>query len=207
MTPAQDPNQPLGKILRLTLDGKPVAPNAFVQLRRENGSDVYGGQISDKGEFQISEPIKAGSYEILVFNIAASAIVSSITRDTLPAIDGNRIEITGSGAVQLDIKLSRGLGRVEGSAQKDGKPFPGAMILLVPDDFQHHPSLVRRDQSDADGTFVLRSAAPGKYKIVALRNGWDMEWSNPAVLKPYLKTAESLEIAANQKYVVKVAVQ
>jgi len=60
---------------------------------------------------------------------------------------------------------------------------------------------------DADGTFVLRSAAPGKYKIVALRNGWDMEWSNPAVLKPYLKTAESLEIAANQKYVVKVAVQ
>ena len=27
MTPAQDPNQPLGKILRLTLDGKPAAGN------------------------------------------------------------------------------------------------------------------------------------------------------------------------------------
>jgi len=27
MTPAQDPNQPLGKILRLTLDGKPAKGN------------------------------------------------------------------------------------------------------------------------------------------------------------------------------------
>lgn len=27
MTPAQDPNQPLGKILRLTLDGKAVPGN------------------------------------------------------------------------------------------------------------------------------------------------------------------------------------
>ncbi len=81
------------------------------------------------------------------------------------------------------------------------------MVVLVPEDLEHHLSFVRRDQSDGDGTFLLGNAAPGKYKVVAIRNGWDMEWSNPAVLKPYLKAAEPLQVNANQKYSVTVKVQ
>jgi hypothetical protein len=81
------------------------------------------------------------------------------------------------------------------------------MILLVPEDYEHDALSVRRDQSDSDGTFVLRDAAPGKYRVVAIQNGWDLEWSNPSVLKPYLKQSESVQVAANQKYQVKIAVQ
>ena len=133
--------------------------------------------------------------------------LSSVTRDNQPPSDGNKVEIGGSNPIRLQIRVSRGLGRVEGVAVKDGKPFPGAMVVLVPEDLEHHLSFVRRDQSDGDGTFLLGNAAPGKYKVVAIRNGWDMEWSNPAVLKPYLKAAEPLQVNANQKYSVTVKVQ
>jgi carboxypeptidase family protein len=191
----------------VTVDGKPVSRGAYVQLRSEDPYGAPAGAVLDKGEFQISDPVKPGVYRIVVFNAGGGAIVSSVARDQLPAAEGNRVEINGSGPVQLDIKLSSGVGRVEGVAVKDGKAFPGAMIVLVPEDFEHHLSFVRRDQSDGDGTFVLPRAAPGKYKVVAMQNGWDIEWSNPAVLRPYLKKAESIEVMTNQKYFVKVTVQ
>jgi hypothetical protein len=202
-----DPDVPFLKQAKTEWMASQYLEGAYVQLRSENPYDAPGGVVLDKGEFQISDPVKPGVYGIVVFNAGGGAIVSSITRDKLPAVDGNRVEINGSGPVQLEIKLSRGAGRIEGVAVKDGKAFPGAMIVLVPEDFERHLSFVRRDQSDGDGSFVLPRAAPGKYKVVAMQNGWDIEWANPAVLKPFLKKAESIEVMTNQKYFVKVTVQ
>jgi len=189
----------------VAMEGNSLYRDVFVYLRNENG--IYTGQVSEKGEFQMSEPIHAGRYEVLVDGIAGGVIVGSVTRDALPPVEGNRIELDGSGPTQLTVKMARGLGGVEGLAVKNGKPFPGAMIVLVPDDIGRKASLVRRDQSDSDGTFLLARALPGRYKIVAIENGWTMEWSNPEVIKPYLKAAEPIEITAHQKSTVTVTVQ
>jgi hypothetical protein len=81
------------------------------------------------------------------------------------------------------------------------------MIVLVPSDPVHNQSLFRRDQSDSDGTFTLASVKPGKYTLLAIANGWDLEWMNPAVIKPYLLAGETLEVQENGKYDVKVRVQ
>jgi len=66
---------------------------------------------------------------------------------------------------------------------------------------------VRRDQSDSDGTFTLAGAIPGKYTVVAIENGWDLEWLNPDVIKPYLGQGTPLEVMPNGKYEVKVNLQ
>jgi hypothetical protein len=50
-------------------------------------------------------------------------------------------------------------------------------------------ALFRRDQSDTDGTFSLRDVLPGRYKIVAIENGWDLEWGNTEILKTHLSHA------------------
>ena len=90
---------------------------------------------------------------------------------------------------------TRGVGQVDGVALRDGQPFAGAMIVLVPRDPANNSPLFRRDQSDSDGTFTLPNVVPGQYTVVAIANGWDLEWGNPAALQPYLKGGEAVQVS------------
>jgi hypothetical protein len=110
-------------------------------------------------------------------------------------------------SVQLAITMSTALGQVNGVAELKGKPQAGAMIVLVPDDPERDIELFRRDQSDSDGTFTLPSVVPGKYTLLAIADGWDLEWNKVAVLKPYMNLGEKVEIAPNGKYKVRVSIQ
>jgi hypothetical protein len=122
---------------------------------------------------------------------------------------GQTVEIKANSnePVRLSIVMSHQLGRIDGTALLEEKPFAGAMIVLVPKDPTHNPTLFRRDQSDSDGTFALPSIVPGKYTLIAIRDGWDLEWSNPAVYGQYMTAGRELEVAANGKYTAKVDVQ
>jgi hypothetical protein len=120
---------------------------------------------------------------------------------------GHEIDIDRGASVQLKIILSHGVGRIDGTAFRDGKPLAGVMIVLVPQDIEHNSALVRRDQSDSDGTFTLYYVLAGTYTIVAIQNGWDLQWLNPAVLQPYLKGGEVVSVAPRGRYNIKVNVQ
>jgi hypothetical protein len=71
------------------------------------------------------------------------------------------------------------------------------MILLVPQDPGQNPALLHRDQSDSDGSFSMSPIFPGRYTLLAIENGWDLEWSNPAVLFQYLPNGQPLELKSN----------
>jgi hypothetical protein len=81
------------------------------------------------------------------------------------------------------------------------------MVVLVPQDPEHNRDLFRRDQTDSDGSFNLVNILPGKYAVVAIENGWDLEWSNPGVLQKYLAASEPVQVTANAKLELKVKVQ
>jgi len=87
------------------------------------------------------------------------------------------------------------------------KPAPGAMIVLAPLDLKSNPALFRRDQADSDGTFALNFVVPGRYTLMAIEDGWDLEWADPDVLQEYIATGESVQIVANGKIEVKVKVK
>jgi hypothetical protein len=122
---------------------------------------------------------------------------------------GQSIQISGSTNVQLGIRLSRSLSTINGTALRDGKPISGAMILLVPQNPELNLPFFRRDQSDSDGTFTLRDVLPGRYTILGIGNGWDLEWANPAFLRPRLAHAVNAEeeIRPNMTYKVIVNVE
>jgi hypothetical protein len=67
--------------------------------------------------------------------------------------------------------------------------------------------LFRRDQSDSDGTFTLPNVLPGQYTLLAIENGWDLEWSNSSALLPFMKEGKPIEVPAEGKLQVQVTAQ
>lgn len=92
------------------------------------------------------------------------------------------------------VMLGQGIARIDGIAQKDGKGFGGAMIVLVPKQAGNLETLVRRDQSDSDGSFSLRDVVPGQYTVVAIEDGWALDWTQPEVLARYLPSGTAVTV-------------
>ena len=116
------------------------------------------------------------------------------------------LEISGSANIQLSIAIAAGATSIDGLAVSDGKPFAGAMVLLVPQD-RERLDLIRRDQSDSDGTFTLIDAAPGRYTLVAIDNGRNLEYQNADVMKPYLRNGQTVDVPVGNGAPLKVTVQ
>jgi len=70
---------------------------------------------------------------------------------------------------------------------------------LVPKDPESHRELFRRDQSDLDGSFVLRGVIPGSYTIVAVEDAWGFQWMQPGVFGRYIQHGQNLTIGELMK--------
>jgi hypothetical protein len=55
-------------------------------------------------------------------------------------------------------------------------------------------SQARRDQSDSDGSFSLRDVAPGQYTVVAIQDGWKLDWARPGALAGYLAHGVAVKV-------------
>jgi hypothetical protein len=86
----------------------------------------------------------------------------------------------------LVVNLSQGATRVAGFARRDGKGVSGVMVVLVPKEMAALEGMARRDQSDSDGSFSLRAVVPGAYTLVAIEDGWTLDWAQPEVMARYL---------------------
>ncbi|HTC92290.1 MAG TPA: carboxypeptidase-like regulatory domain-containing protein [Terriglobales bacterium] len=187
-------------------------PEATLQFHsRESGQHIEipvsaKGEIQspDQGEIQSPE-ISPGRYDLLLLS-SGGFIFKSISAVNAK-VKGQSIEISGPDHVQLTLVASRGTGQVEGVVLRDNKPAAGAMIVLVPQDAADNWPLFRRDQSDSDGTFTLSAVLPGKYTVLAIENGWDLEWANPAVLQPYMLKGETVQVESNRKSDIKIKLQ
>ncbi len=183
-----------------------VPTEASIQLSNPETGESFRSDMSNKGNFDFkSDDIRPGRYLVALDN--ANGFFLKQLSATGARVQGRVIEISGRTAVRITAVATRGTARVEGTAIHDNQPFAGAMIVLVPQDPANNLPLFRRDQSDSDGTFTLSNVVPGAYTAIALANGWDLEWANPAVLQPYLKQGEAVQVAASGKLQIKIQVQ
>lgn len=184
--------------------GDPDPVEGQVTLLSEDNQNASAALQKD-GTFSFS-PLRAGTYKVGVNRSGRNEYVEHISATGAKTF-GREIAISGAGDVQLSITMGQGVGQVAGVAKLDGKPIAGVMVLLVSESGQNLEEDSRMDQSDSDGTFGLNGIVPGKYLLVAIEDGWDLDWTNWGALKPYLEKGQALQISVDDKKNVEVMVQ
>jgi len=148
-------------------------------------------QVSAKGEAEFQQ-IAPGRYEVLVWRDKPYSIAQISAEGA--EVSGHNITVTPGSSPSVSLTVVGDSLNVEGTAKRAGKSFAGAMVVLVPKNPEENRDLFRRDQSDLDGTFNLQNVVPGSYTVLAIENGWDLDWSQPAVIAAYTKHGRAVEV-------------
>jgi hypothetical protein len=183
----------LGSLPKTEISGKlsfEGTPAAGVRLLFVTAAKSLEAPLAKDGTFSV-DGAAAGRYQAELFN-AAGYYIKDISAGERAARNG-QIDVSDGAAVHVSILVAKGASNLDGVAVKDGLPFAGAMVLLVPEDLGR-TILIRRDQSDSDGTFRLPEIAPGQYTLVAIGDGRDLEYAEASVIAPYLKDGQPIRI-------------
>jgi protocatechuate 3,4-dioxygenase beta subunit len=157
------------------------------------------------GASSFNQPsVPPGDWNLMVFGPGSQAAVISISVNG-KIHPGNTVNVRDR-PLSVVATVSRGETRIEGFARKEMKGLAGVMVVLAPRDPSTFSNLVRRDQSDSDGSFALFGVVPGQYTVVAIENGWDLDWSRPEGIARYLPKGVAVTITEASGQVVRLPV-
>ncbi|MGH9584044.1 MAG: carboxypeptidase-like regulatory domain-containing protein, partial [Bryobacteraceae bacterium] len=156
-------------------------PGIGVVLSPVAGGRRQAATIQSDGSFQFASTA-SGRYRIQLTS-APEFRITQVTAKGAAYADGV-LKIEPGAAAQISAVAARAESHVDGIALKNGKPFPGAMVLLLPLDMKTD-QFVGRDQSDSDGTFSVLHVPNGRYVLLAIDNGRELAYRDPAVIAPY----------------------
>ena len=183
--------------IQVSIADEPSLPaQLFVGLRAPEGRISGAQKISSKGEAELQQ-VQSGQYEIFAWEPGRQFHVAQLSSSDAE-VSGHLLNVPAGSTVSASVVLFSKAGNVQGFVKKNGKGFAGAMVLLVPKDPATHLDLFRRDQSDLDGSFQLNDVVPGSYTVLAIEDGWELDWQQPAVLAPYLKSGQSIEVSGRR---------
>jgi Carboxypeptidase regulatory-like domain len=175
-----------------TTGGEPVPGNVNVVLDAADGRSQASLQINaHNGDFRF-DAVPAG-----VWSLSAQApgsvlpVVAVITGGGVTP--GNQVAVKDRSAA-VEVIVSRSLSRVQGFARRDGNGVAGAMIVLVPRQPAAYMALLRRDQSDSDGSFNLRDVPAGQYTVIAIEDGWKLDWTDREAMARYVPRGEAVTV-------------
>jgi len=184
--------------------GDPRVPQRLVlALRNGEHKVVTASQVDEKGDSEFVH-IPPGKYSLLAATPGQDYEVTRIAINGSPS-RGHNLDISPGSRLEGEVTLIGGTGNVQGFAKRSGNGVAGAMVVLVPQDPDNNAELFRRDQSDLDGSFSLATVIPGEYTIVAIENGWDLDWSQPGVIARYLPSGEKVRVGAGNQAPVELS--
>lgn len=194
--------EPLGTVkLTVKMVKDELLPKQLgVGLQDEQNRTVAYSQVEATGEAKF-QSLAAGKYGIRVFSQdRAYSVTKMSSADAQPA--GTSVNLKAGEAQEWTVSLAPGKTNIEGFVKRGGKAAPGVMVVLIPKDPEGHQDLFRRDESDLDGSFVLRGVIPGTYTVAAIEDAWGFDWSKPTLLSRYAEHGQTLTIGELMQGVV-----
>jgi hypothetical protein len=184
-----------GASVKLTVKmpaGEPSPKQLDIALQDSRMQVVAFQAVDPAGEAAFDD-IAAGKYSILVFSPNKRY---SVVRTVSSGVEtpGRDLSAASGSNLSLTVFLAAGVVSVEGFVKRAGKASSGVMVALIPKDPQSHLDMFRRDQSDSDGSFVLRDVIPGTYTLIAVEDAWGFPWQQPDALKRYLEHGQNLTV-------------
>jgi hypothetical protein len=173
---------------------EPIPKQLAVALRDKDRRIVAFQQVDAGGEATMQN-LAAGKYAILIYSPGKPYSVLR-TSSEAGQTAGHELNLPVGGALALTVSLAGGAVTIEGFAKRGGKSAPGVMVVLIPKDARGQEELFRRDQSNSDGSFVLRGVIPGTYALVAIEDAWGFDWSKPVQLARYAEHGQAVKIPA-----------
>jgi hypothetical protein len=165
--------------------GAPLSDDCNLTLQPADASQRQSPihTVCIRGAFSFPTVVP-GEWELSAESAGRQLPIASITAGSRTR-SGNLIAVEDR-PMSVAVTVSQATTRVEGFARRDGKGVSGVMVALVPKALAALEGLARRDQSDSDGSFSLRDVAPGSYTLVAIEDGWELDWAEPQVIGRYL---------------------
>jgi hypothetical protein len=165
------PLEPAGAIdvVLHSLEREKVSPEK-VQLglrpalaRSEN---MHWAQPEPPAPFRFSA-LAPGSYSLMTRTTETTCIESAMMGEQ-DVLHGP-VKITPGVTARLDVTVSRDCGEIKGRVVQDGKPVPGAKVLLLLRGTARQPDDFLVDYADGQGEIQFAGLAPGRYRMWAWR--------------------------------------
>jgi hypothetical protein len=132
--------------------------NLVLESADDAGSKPHVNTFAHKGKFQF-DSVLPGRWALSVYGGSGRLLpVVAVVNGGRP-MAGNQIVVADQ-PLSVAVAVSRAETRIEGFARMNGKPAVGVMVVLVPREPAAYQSLVRRDQSDSDGSSTGVAARP-----------------------------------------------
>jgi len=105
----------------------------------------------------------------------------------------NLVVAPGSEAEPIELVLRDDPASLSGTVRHDGKAAPGRVVLL-PENAPRQAAVV---SADAGGTFSFQELAPGRYFLLALGNGTEIDLQDEGTLRRIQSQGEAVELQAD----------
>lgn len=200
--PAEEPREPNPSQARARADFSDVQVGlrpAGEWMWRSNQ-----GRVKPDGSFVVGN-ISKGEYKLNVTGLPPDAYVKSARLGGEDVLENGLTVGGGPLPGAFEVVVSATGGRIEGVVQKDGLPFSGASVALVPEARRRQRTdLFKSTTTDQYGRFTLRGIAPGEYKLFAWEELEPGAYRDAEFLRPFEDKGKTVRVEEGGRLTVEL---